>query len=157
MPPKRNPDDGPQNLKEKLQNLQNANARGRRNAGMVAANGSTLKEVDNASTNSGQTSNDSSSSNVSLLRDEPTRLTALPRLRLLIILFSLDQMVFSRDLRPPGLPKSIPSRYSVRLQESSQPRRPQPRRRAPFAHHGTSQVQTTSPQRSASIGSQEEF
>ncbi|OAL48001.1 hypothetical protein IQ07DRAFT_514905 [Pyrenochaeta sp. DS3sAY3a] len=64
MPPKRNPDDGPQNLKEKLQNLQNANARGRRNAGMVAANGSTLKEVDNASTNSGQTSNDSSSSNI---------------------------------------------------------------------------------------------
>lgn len=65
MPPKRNPDDAPQNLKEKLQNLQNANARGRRPGGANAVNGSSLKEVDNASTNSGQTSNDVSSSNVS--------------------------------------------------------------------------------------------
>lgn len=64
MPPKRNPDDPPQNLKEKLQNLQNANARGRRNGGANVMNGSSLKEVDNASTNSGQTSNDVSSSNI---------------------------------------------------------------------------------------------
>ena len=65
MPPKRNPEDPPQNLKEKLQSLQSTNARGRRNGGANTMNGSNLKEVDNASTNSGQTSNDLSSSNVS--------------------------------------------------------------------------------------------
>lgn len=61
MPPKRNAEDV-QTLKEKLQST---NARGRRNGGAHPANGSSLKEVDNASTNSGQTSNDLDTSNVS--------------------------------------------------------------------------------------------
>ncbi|KAH9868924.1 hypothetical protein J1614_007999 [Plenodomus biglobosus] len=67
MPPKRSHDESqPASLKEKLQHLQtsNANARGRRNGGANAINGSSLKEVDNASTNSGQTCSDSSSSNI---------------------------------------------------------------------------------------------
>jgi histone deacetylase complex subunit SAP30 len=63
MPPKKNHDDSTQLLKEKLQG---ANARDRRNGKAAAANGSSLKEVDNASTNSGQTLNDNNSSNVSL-------------------------------------------------------------------------------------------
>ncbi|KAL6710977.1 hypothetical protein ACN47E_006852 [Coniothyrium glycines] len=58
MPPKRNPDDT-QSLKAKLQD-----ARGRRNGGIQAVNGSIPKEVDNASTNSGATSSDQSSSNI---------------------------------------------------------------------------------------------
>ena len=61
MPPKRNTEDV-QTLKEKLHNT---NTRGRRTGGTHAANGSSLKEVDNASTNSGQTSNDLDTSNVS--------------------------------------------------------------------------------------------
>lgn len=61
MPPKRNTEDV-QTLKEKLHNT---NARGRRTGGTQATNGSSLKEVDNASTNSGQTSNDVDTSNVS--------------------------------------------------------------------------------------------
>ncbi len=61
MPPKRNPEDV-QTLKEKLHNT---NARGRRTGGTQPTNGSSLKEVDNASTNSGQTSNDLDTSNVS--------------------------------------------------------------------------------------------
>ena len=62
MPPKKTYDDSTQLLKEKLQG---ANARDRRNGKSNVTNGSSLKEVDNASTNSGQTSTDSSSSNVS--------------------------------------------------------------------------------------------
>lgn len=69
MPPKRthNTDEAHTSLKDKLQNLQGPNARGvRRNGGPGAMNGSSLKEVDNASTNSGHTSTDlSSSGNVS--------------------------------------------------------------------------------------------
>lgn len=66
MPPKRTHDEAqPASLKEKLQHLQGTNARGRRNGGANTINGSGLKEVDNASTNSGQTSSDLSSSNVS--------------------------------------------------------------------------------------------
>ncbi len=65
MPPKRVTEDGPQNLKEKLSALQGTNARGRRNGGQNAMNGGVLKEADIASTNSGQTSNELSSSNVS--------------------------------------------------------------------------------------------
>jgi histone deacetylase complex subunit SAP30 len=67
MPPKRNHDDAAHNpLKDKLQNLQGSNARGGRRNGQNVINGSSLKEVDNASTNSGQTSTDlSSSGNVS--------------------------------------------------------------------------------------------
>jgi hypothetical protein len=61
MPPKKIHDDSTQLLKEKLQG---ANAR--RNGKAAATNGSGLKEVDNASTNSGQTNADSNSSNVSL-------------------------------------------------------------------------------------------
>lgn len=61
MPPKKNYDDSTQLLKEKLQNT---NGRGR-NGKAATTNGSSLKEVDNASTNSGQTSNESNSSNVS--------------------------------------------------------------------------------------------
>jgi len=61
MPPKRNTEDV-QTLKEKLQST---NARGRRTGGTHPTNGSSLKEVDNASTNSGQTSNDLDTSNVS--------------------------------------------------------------------------------------------
>ena len=61
MPPKRNTEDV-QTLKEKLQNT---NARGRRTGGTHLTNGSSLKEVDHASTNSGQTSNDLDTSNVS--------------------------------------------------------------------------------------------
>jgi hypothetical protein len=65
MPPKRTQahDEAHTSLKDKLQNLQGSNARGgRRNGGAGALNGSSLKEVDNASTNSGQTSTDLSSS-----------------------------------------------------------------------------------------------
>ncbi|KAJ4337907.1 hypothetical protein N0V95_008202 [Ascochyta clinopodiicola] len=63
MPPKRNAEDV-QTLKEKLQNTHaTTNARGRRTGGTHAANGSSLKEVDNASTNSGQTSSDLDTSN----------------------------------------------------------------------------------------------
>ena len=54
MPPKRITEDASQNLKEKLSALQGTNARGRRNGGVNAINGSNLKEVDNASSNSGQ-------------------------------------------------------------------------------------------------------
>ncbi|KAF9694003.1 hypothetical protein EKO04_007770 [Ascochyta lentis] len=66
MPPKRNAEDV-QTLKEKLQNS-STNARGRRTGGTQAANGSSLKEVDNASTNSGQTSSDLDTSNQSSLQ-----------------------------------------------------------------------------------------
>ncbi|KAH8729004.1 hypothetical protein GQ44DRAFT_737185 [Phaeosphaeriaceae sp. PMI808] len=73
MPPKKNYDDNTQLLKEKLQG---ANARDRRNGRANATNGSSLKEVDNVSTNSGQTSSDSNPSNIiwssqdiSVLRD----------------------------------------------------------------------------------------
>jgi histone deacetylase complex subunit SAP30 len=65
MPPKRTHahDEAHASLKDKLQNLHGSNARGgRRNGGASALNGSSLKEVDNASTNSGQTSTDLSSS-----------------------------------------------------------------------------------------------
>jgi hypothetical protein len=65
MPPKRTHthDEAHTSLKDKLQNLQGSNARGgRRTGGPHVANGSNLKEVDNASTNSGQTSTDLSSS-----------------------------------------------------------------------------------------------
>jgi hypothetical protein len=65
MPPKRTHphDEAHASLKDKLQTLQGSNARGgRRNGGPTALNGSNLKEVDNASTNSGQTSTDLSSS-----------------------------------------------------------------------------------------------
>ena len=65
MPPKRTHahDEAHTSLKDKLQNLQGSNARGgRRNGGPNVANGSALKEVDNASTHSGQTSTDLSSS-----------------------------------------------------------------------------------------------
>jgi hypothetical protein len=62
MPPKKTYDDSTQLLKEKLQG---ANARDRRNGKANVTTGSSLKEVDNASTNSGQTTSDSSSSNVS--------------------------------------------------------------------------------------------
>lgn len=69
MPPKRTHthDEAHASLKDKLQSLQGPNARGgRRNNGVNVMNGSGLKEVDNASTNSGQTSTDvSSSGNVS--------------------------------------------------------------------------------------------
>lgn len=60
MPPKRQHNDEavPTN-KEKLQN-----ARDRRNGRAHATNGSSLKEVDNASVHSGQTSSDSNPSNV---------------------------------------------------------------------------------------------
>ena len=61
MPPKRNTEDV-QTLKEKLHNT---NARGRRTGGTQPANGSGLKEVDNASTHSGHTSSDLDTSNVS--------------------------------------------------------------------------------------------
>jgi histone deacetylase complex subunit SAP30 len=59
MPPKKQYDDNTQLLKEKLQGAS------RRNGRVSTTNGSNLKEVDNASTNSGQTSNDSNPSNVS--------------------------------------------------------------------------------------------
>jgi histone deacetylase complex subunit SAP30 len=93
MPPKRNHDDAAHSsLKDKLQNLQGSNARGGRRNGPNAMNGSSLKEVDNASTNSGQTSTDlSSSGNVS--RD--------PRLRYRILChavantYSLQQIKWS--------------------------------------------------------------
>ncbi|KAH7064037.1 hypothetical protein BKA63DRAFT_177616 [Paraphoma chrysanthemicola] len=60
MPPKKAVDEHTQTqlLKEKLQG---ANARDRRNGRSNATGGSGLKEVDNASTNSGQTTNDSTS------------------------------------------------------------------------------------------------
>ncbi|KAJ4363049.1 hypothetical protein N0V83_010167 [Neocucurbitaria cava] len=79
MPPKRNPEDAPQNLKEKLQSLQGTNARGRRNGGANAMNGSSLKEVDNASTNSGQTTNDLSSSNIKWSSQEASVLQSYRR------------------------------------------------------------------------------
>jgi histone deacetylase complex subunit SAP30 len=59
MPPKRQHEDGTA-LKEKLQ--QSANPHNRRNGKTTAVNGSALKEVDNASS---QTSNDTNPSNVS--------------------------------------------------------------------------------------------
>ena len=65
MPPKRthNPDDVHPSLKDKLHTLQASNSRGgRRNGATSVMNGSGLKEVDNASTNSGNTSVDLSSS-----------------------------------------------------------------------------------------------
>lgn len=65
MPPKRthNTDDALPSLKDKLHTLQTSNARGgRRNGATSIMNGSGLKEVDNASTNSGNTSVDLSSS-----------------------------------------------------------------------------------------------
>jgi histone deacetylase complex subunit SAP30 len=61
MPPKKTYDDSTQLLKEKLQG-----ANVRRNGKAAATNGSGLKEVDNASTNSGHTNTDLNSSNVSL-------------------------------------------------------------------------------------------
>jgi hypothetical protein len=75
MPPKKNVDENTptQLLKEKLQG---ANSRDRRNGRANAAGGSGLKEVDNASTNSGQTTHDSTS-NVSATRIRGPRLSAV--------------------------------------------------------------------------------
>lgn len=64
MPPAKRVHDDAQQLKEKLHSLQGTNARGRRIGGTNATNGSNLKEVDNASTHSGQTLSEASSSNV---------------------------------------------------------------------------------------------
>ncbi|KAF2125102.1 hypothetical protein P153DRAFT_370424 [Dothidotthia symphoricarpi CBS 119687] len=64
MPPAKRVHEDAQQLKEKLHSLQGTNARGRRNGGIVTTNGSSLKEVDNASTNSGHTSTEASSSNM---------------------------------------------------------------------------------------------
>jgi hypothetical protein len=61
MPPRRTHESDPQSLKEKLY----ANARDRRTGKAAATNGSGLKEVDNASTHSGQPVSETSSSNVS--------------------------------------------------------------------------------------------
>jgi hypothetical protein len=81
MPPKRthNPDEAHTSLKDKLQNLQGSNARGgRRNGAAGAVNGSGLKEVDNASTNSGHTSVDLSSSGNVRCASFPISLHASP-------------------------------------------------------------------------------
>ncbi|KAH6612109.1 hypothetical protein C7974DRAFT_91353 [Boeremia exigua] len=75
MPPKRTTEDV-QTLKEKLHNT---NARGRRTGGTHLANGSSLKEVDNASTNSGHTSNDLDTSNMKWTTQEPAVLQAYRR------------------------------------------------------------------------------
>jgi hypothetical protein len=61
MPPRRTHDSDPQSLKEKL----HANARDRRTGKAAATNGSSLKEVDNVSTHSGQHSGETNASNVS--------------------------------------------------------------------------------------------
>jgi hypothetical protein len=63
MPPKRQHHDEASAIKEKLQG-----ARDRRNGRAAATNGSSLKEVDNASVHSGQTSIDSNPSNVCISR-----------------------------------------------------------------------------------------
>jgi hypothetical protein len=64
MPPAKRNHDDVQTLKEKLQG---SNARGRRTQGATSqpATSSALKEVDNASTNSGHTAHDTTSSHVS--------------------------------------------------------------------------------------------
>ncbi|RII05836.1 hypothetical protein CUC08_Gglean009051 [Alternaria sp. MG1] len=83
MPPKRTHahDEAHTSLKDKLQNLQGSNARGgRRNGGPNVANGSALKEVDNASTHSGQTSTDlSSSGNIKWSSQDPSVLQGYRR------------------------------------------------------------------------------
>jgi len=99
MPPKRTHDDAQTSLKEKLQTLQGTNARGRRNGVTNAINGSSLKEVDNASTNSGQTSTDLSSSNVSFAPLEFLRPTTTMRPRPLTVLL---------QYRSNGLLKNLP-------------------------------------------------
>lgn len=108
MPPKRAHDDSQSaSLKDKLQHLQNSNsnARGRRNGGANALNGSNLKEVDNASSNSGQTSNDSSSSHVRLASSfVPFCLSAFADMMLAVA----DQMAITGLICPPELPTCLP-------------------------------------------------
>ncbi|KAF1946946.1 hypothetical protein EJ02DRAFT_200288 [Clathrospora elynae] len=66
------------NLKE--QHLQGASARGRRNGGNNAMNGSSLKDVDNASSSTGQTASDpSSSSNITWSTQDTSVLQAYRR------------------------------------------------------------------------------
>ncbi|KAF1830714.1 hypothetical protein BDW02DRAFT_591650 [Decorospora gaudefroyi] len=81
MPPKRHHDETSSSLKEKLQNIQGPNARGgRRNGATNTINGSSLKEVDNASTNSGLTSADpSSSGHIKWSAQDPSVLRAYRR------------------------------------------------------------------------------
>jgi histone deacetylase complex subunit SAP30 len=62
MPPKKQHTDDTQAIKEKLQGSRNP-----RNGRANAPNGSSLKEVDNASVGSGQTSGESNLSNVSFV------------------------------------------------------------------------------------------
>jgi hypothetical protein len=59
MPPKKQHHDETQSVKEKLQGSRNP-----RTGRATVLNGSNLKEVDNASVHSGQTSTDSNASNV---------------------------------------------------------------------------------------------
>ncbi|KAH3915548.1 hypothetical protein HBI56_148690 [Parastagonospora nodorum] len=59
MPPKKQHHDETQSVKEKLQGSRNP-----RNGRATVLNGSALKEVDNASVHSGQTSSDSNPSNI---------------------------------------------------------------------------------------------
>lgn len=105
MPPKRSTEDV-LTLKEKLQNT---NSRGRRTGG---TNGSSLKEVDNASTNSGQTSNDLDTSNVRhrLTSVQLSHLTPHYRIaqQTLTFVSRSDEMELSRAYRSPGLQTSLP-------------------------------------------------
>ena len=113
MPPKRTPDDA-QSLKAKLHD-----ARNRRTGGANALNGSNLKEVDTISQNSGQTSIDQSSSNVSVSPFDAHLTNFTPTGTLSVHsadeTSSLDQMVFTRALCAPELSKSLPTRHSLRF------------------------------------------
>jgi hypothetical protein len=157
MPPKRNTEDV-QTLKEKLYNT---NARGRRTGGTHPTNGSSLKEVDNASTNSGQTSNDLDTSNVSHRLTFVSLSYLTPRYhnahQTLTSVSLSDEVDFPRACRPPGLPTSLPPRHTLDLQEPAQPRRPQSGHRTHVSYHGTRKIETKSTKGSPCTGCTEEF
>ena len=70
---------------------------------------------------------------------------------------SKDQMVIAGASSPPKLPKSVPPRHSLYLQEPTEPRRPRPGYRALLTHNGTTEVETESTQGSVGISSSEEL
>jgi hypothetical protein len=151
MPPKKQYDDSTQLLKEKLQGAS------RRNGRVSTTNGSNLKEVDNASTNSGQTSSDSNPSNVSAVTLERPGPRALRLRAPRLTITSEDQMGLTGSVGPAELPQSVPSRHPVHVQEPTEPRRPWPGHRPPFAHHGATKVETKGPQGPARSGSAQEL
>jgi hypothetical protein len=108
---------------------------------------------DNASTTRGQNEH---TSGVSGLPQTPHCVS--PRKCNHTELFSSpDKLEHARRRRPPELPTSLPPRHPDRIQEPSQPRRPEPRHRPIITHNGTEEGKAKSEEGTARVGCPEKL